>query len=72
MPDINLEYSWNAWLYRCEPSRFFDLPPNIRPSVLYVMGKRSQNPNLKVTVERLTKMAVGWGGNGSVKLGMVK
>lgn len=72
VPDIYPQHGYYAPWYRAEPNRLFQILPNLRPSVLYIVGEKSQNPKLKSNVERLARTGTEWGGSGGVKLGRVK
>ncbi|KAL2063079.1 hypothetical protein VTL71DRAFT_6151 [Oculimacula yallundae] len=72
VPDIMLRNGWYAPWYRPEPNRLFHMLPNLRPSVLYVVGEKGQNPELRVNGEILRNTGTGWGGSGGVEMGRVK
>lgn len=73
-PDVDLDAeARNATpFYRAEPRIVFNNLPHLRPSVLYVFGKKS---DLSVALARADKMAMtgtGVGGSGGVKKGRVR
>lgn len=72
IPDVYPRTGWNAPWIRPESLRLFRMLPNIRPSVLYVVGDKSQHPKLKTNVMRLATTGTEWGGSGGVNLGRVK
>ena len=71
-PDLDLASQDDYPFYRPEPSRTFDLLPNLRPSALYVFGGESELSLPEWRKAKMERTGTGLGGSGGAKEGHVR
>ncbi|KAH7157571.1 Alpha/beta hydrolase family-domain-containing protein [Dactylonectria estremocensis] len=75
VPDLNpsLNAKWPTYpLYRAEGANTVERLPNVRPSVLYVFGGKSDISPVNLQDEKMALTGSGLGGSGGAKAGRVK
>lgn len=70
-PNLNEKYPTYP-LYRSEGANTVDRLPNVRPSVLYVFGGKSDISPIHLQDEKMAITGTGLGGSGGAKAGRVK
>lgn len=71
-PDLDQNRPGTYPFYRSEPQRTFERLPEVRPSVLYIFGGRSDTSNAKINEAKVAATGIGPGGSGGRALGRVK
>ena len=71
-PDLDANRPGTYPFYRSEPQRTFERLPDVRPSVLYIFGGRSDTSNAATNELKLAATGAGPGGSGGRALGRVK
>lgn len=70
-PDVPAWASPNSPFYRPEPISTFTRLPNLRPSVFYVFGDKSDLSAPLLKADRISQTGIGYGGSGGVAKGRV-
>ena len=72
-PDLDLENNFPVYPFcRPEPSLTLSRMRNIRPSVFYVLGEKSNLSHPPTIASRLRQTGAGTGGSGGIQFGRVK
>lgn len=71
-PDLDPDRPGTYPFYRSEPQRTFERLADVRPSVLYIFGGKSDTSNANTNEAKLASTGVGPGGSGGRSLGRVK
>lgn len=70
-PDLDYSVAGMYPFYRPEGKRLFDNMPHLRPSVMYVVGEKSDICSPETNEEKLTQTGTGVGGSGGFPIGRV-
>ena len=71
-PDLDQDRPGTYPFYRAEPQRVYARLPEVRPSVLYIFGGKSDTSGPATNEAKLASTGVGPGGSGGRALGRVK
>lgn len=71
-PDLDPNRPGTYPFYRAEPQRTFDCLPEVRPSVLYIFGGKSDTSNVETNESKVAATGTGVGGSGGRAEGRVK
>lgn len=71
-PDLDQNRKGTYPFYRSEPQKTFERLPEVRPSVLYIFGGKSDTSGAATNEAKLAATGVGAGGSGGRELGRVK